>query len=61
MLAKIIDQEDIRAAREQRGWSQQELAERVGISRQTVINWELGKVEASRASMALVSLVFQEE
>lgn len=32
----------IRETREQRGWSQQELAERTGVDRKTISRWEAG-------------------
>lgn len=32
----------IREAREERGWTQDELAERLGVARQTVGRWETG-------------------
>ena len=34
-----------KAARVAAGWTQQELAERMGVSRATVIEWETGKRE----------------
>lgn len=32
-------------ARVSRGWTQKELAEKMGVSRETVIKWETGKTE----------------
>jgi len=38
---------NIRDRRAERGWTQQDLAERVGVSRQTVISVESGKYDPS--------------
>lgn len=46
----------IRRAREQAGLTQEQLAERLGVSRYTVIKWEAGRVPASRYWPALVEL-----
>lgn len=43
MVAFSIDGASIRRAREARGWTQAELAERVGASRPAVGNWEAGR------------------
>lgn len=40
-------QSQLRALREQRGWSQAALAERVGVSRQTINAIETGKYDPS--------------
>ncbi|WP_184335212.1 helix-turn-helix transcriptional regulator [Povalibacter uvarum] len=37
----------LRELREQKGWSQQTLAEKLDVSRQTVISIELGKYDPS--------------
>jgi putative transcriptional regulator len=37
----------LRELREAKGWSQQELGERLGVSRQTVISIEKGKYDPS--------------
>ncbi len=42
--------EQIKALREFAGWSQQELANRLGVRQQTVSDWELG-IHTSRRSM----------
>ena len=38
---------NIRDRRAERGWTQQDLADRVGVSRQTVISVETGKYDPS--------------
>lgn len=38
---------NIRDRRGERGWTQQDLADRVGVSRQTVISVETGKYDPS--------------
>ena len=35
--------EQLMALRKQRGWSQEELGSRVGVTRQTVSKWEMGQ------------------
>lgn len=45
----------IRAAREERGWSQAELARRAGTSQQTVDRVERGEVSYSRALPDLIA------
>lgn len=42
--------EEIKALRDYAGWSQQELANRLGVRQQTVSDWELG-IHTSRRSM----------
>ncbi len=42
--------EEIKALREYAGWSQQQLANRLGVRQQTVSDWELG-IHTSRRSM----------
>lgn len=43
MYNAVIGQ-NIRNQRKRKGFSQEELAEAVGVSRQTIVNWENGKV-----------------
>ncbi len=38
---------EIRGLREERGWTQKELAQRLGVSRQTVIALERGRYDPS--------------
>ena len=44
----------IRQLRQERGWSQQALADRLGVNRTTVVRWEAGEVKAISALMSLL-------
>jgi len=44
--------------REERGWSQDELAEKADVSRQTVSNWENDKVQIDAEKLKRLSEVF---
>ena len=44
----------IRQLRLDRGWSQQSLADRLGVNRTTVVRWETGEVKAISALMSLL-------
>ncbi len=44
----------IRQLRLDRGWSQQALADRLGVNRTTVVRWEAGEVKAISALMVLL-------
>ncbi|MBN0047987.1 XRE family transcriptional regulator [Streptomyces actuosus] len=44
----------IKAAREAQGWSQQELARRLGVGQQAVSRWERGKATPSDATLGLM-------
>ena len=37
------DSENIKTLREQLGWSQQQLAKELGVNRNTINRWEMGK------------------
>lgn len=45
--------------RSQYGWSQQDLADQVYVSRQTISNWETGKSYPDLQSLILISKIFQ--
>ncbi len=49
----------IRQLRQERGWSQQALADRLGVNRTTVVRWEAGEVKAISALMALLEEVLE--
>lgn len=42
----------LRAARRERGWNQQELADRIGVSQVAVSHWERGEAYPSFAHLA---------
>jgi putative transcriptional regulator len=44
----------IKAAREQAGLSQEQLAQKLGVTRQTVGSWERGKTQPSLTMIALL-------
>ena len=44
----------IRKLRQDKGWSQQSLADRLGVNRTTVVRWEAGEVKAISALMVLL-------
>lgn len=47
----------LKQAREYAGFTQHELAEKMGVSRTTIINWESGKVVPGIASIQMISNV----
>ncbi|KNC69159.1 helix-turn-helix transcriptional regulator [Pseudoalteromonas ardens] len=51
-------QRSIRQLRHHRGWSQQELARRLGVDQATISNYESGKTDMSYAQMFELFLVF---
>ena len=48
----------IRQLRDERGWSQFELAVKIGVTPQTVLNWEHGRREPKASQFKLLGLVF---
>ena len=48
----------IRELREQKGWSQQDLGSRLGVSRQTIISIEKGKYDPSLPLAFAIARVF---
>lgn len=51
--------ERIRTLRQERGLSQEALAERLGISRQAVVKWEYGRVNPSTANLIALGQIFE--
>jgi transcriptional regulator with XRE-family HTH domain len=49
----------IRAARRERGWTQDELAEEVGVSRSAVAQWETDRAGQIRDNLARISEALQ--
>ena len=50
----------IRQLRQERGWSQQALADRLGVNRTTVVRWEAGEVKAISALMSLLESTLED-
>lgn len=44
----VITGDDLRTARERRGWTQRELADALGVTFRSIGNWERGEVPATR-------------
>jgi DNA-binding XRE family transcriptional regulator len=51
----------IRQLRQERGWSQQALADKLGVNRTTVVRWEAGEVKAISALMVLLESTLEGE
>ena len=51
----------IRQLRLDRGWSQQALADRLGVNRTTVVRWEAGEVKAISALMVLLESTLEDK
>jgi putative transcriptional regulator len=51
----------IRSEREERGWTQAALAERLGVSRQTIVAIETGKYDPSLPLAFRISRLFGKE
>ncbi|MEM6705632.1 MAG: helix-turn-helix transcriptional regulator [Acidobacteriota bacterium] len=49
---------DIRAERRSRGWTQQQLAERVGLARQSIIALEKGRFDPTLETALRLAAVF---
>jgi transcriptional regulator with XRE-family HTH domain len=48
----------IRELRTERGWSQQDLAVKLGVTSSTVYNWERGKFEPTASKFKALALAF---
>lgn len=53
--------EQIRAGRERRGWTQAQLAQRVGVGQRTVGNWERGETVPMNRMAALRDLFAEDD
>ncbi len=51
--------EKLMELRKSRGWSQEELGERLGVTRQTVSKWELGETTPEMEKIAAISELFE--
>ena len=56
---QMLTPTQIRQLRLDRGWSQQALADRLGVNRTTVVRWEAGEVKAISALMSLLEDVLE--
>ena len=52
LAAKITEE------RKKNGWSQEELANRLGVSRQAVSKWECGKSDPSTSNLIALAALF---
>lgn len=50
--------EKLMSLRKQKGWSQEELGERLGVTRQTISKWELGSTTPEMEKIAAISELF---
>jgi transcriptional regulator with XRE-family HTH domain len=55
----VLTPTQIRKLRQDRGWSQQALADKLGVNRTTVVRWEAGEVKAISALMVLLEEVLE--
>lgn len=49
----------IRALRQERGWTQLEFANRLGVTPATVFNWERGKYEPKASQLRAMARAFE--
>ena len=56
----VLTPTQIRKLRQERGWSQQALADKLGVNRTTVVRWEAGEVKAISALMALLESTLED-
>ena len=49
--------EELRQLRQQQGWSQEDLARKIGVSFATVNRWENGKTKPSRLAVEKIQVV----
>ncbi len=54
-------QEKFRVLRKQHGFTQENLANRINVSRQTISNWENGKTLPDIQSISLLSSLYDED
>lgn len=49
----------LKAARVNRGYRQEDVARKLGISKQTIVNWERGKVKPDAAAIMALSQIYE--
>jgi transcriptional regulator with XRE-family HTH domain len=52
--------EDLKYFRKAKGWTQEELARRLGVTLNTVQRWEMGKTKPSPLAKEKIDTVFKE-
>ena len=55
---EIMFAENLQALRKQKGWSQEQLADAIGVTRQTVSKWELGSTTPELEKLLALSQLF---
>ena len=53
-----MERKTIRQLREERGWSQFELATRIGVTPSSIYNWESGRFEPRASQLRQLAQVF---
>lgn len=59
VIVKIAVGKNIKAQRDEHGWSQQDLASQLQLSRQTISKWELGRSYPDIENLVRLSQLFQ--
>lgn len=49
--------DELRAIRARLGWTQQQMAERIGVALNTVSRWELGRMQIKESAARLIELL----
>jgi transcriptional regulator with XRE-family HTH domain len=57
MLNTLTSGQRIRAARDSKGWTQATLADKVGVHRVTVAQWERGAKQPEKRSLVALSAI----
>lgn len=52
-----MSKQDIQAIRQKNGWTVEQFAKAVGVTRQTVHNWMSGKTEPSGPALKLLEII----
>ena len=59
-MKEIRFAENLKELRKSRGWSQKDLADRIGVNFRTVSTWENGSFEPSFSTLAKLCEIFDE-
>jgi transcriptional regulator with XRE-family HTH domain len=60
-MKKLTPQEGLRLLRKNRIWTQEQLAQSIGVSVYTVTRWERGQFKPSYLAWTILEKLFQEE